>query len=336
MKRLRLIVVGATSAVLGLFLLLLSGVLNFAASSGHWDLTDWVMDLAARQSVTLRSLDVEVPASLDDPDMIRRGAGHYELVCAACHGSPAQGPEEFAEHLTPQPPRLVEQMQQWRPPARTFWTIKHGIKRTAMPAWPTQLRDDEIWDVVAFIEAMPGLTVDQYRELAGDRRGDTCANCHGEDGKGRGAFPRLDIQSPTYLAAALRAFRDGTRVSGVMESVAHTLTDPQIEELAVSLGQGIEAPSASSGPGRVIAESGLPDRDIPACDACHHARARPDFPRLAGQDKTYLRRQLDMFLELGAQRGGPHADIMARAVHGLRPEEVEALANWYAGTQQDP
>ena len=332
MKRLQFIAIGAAGAVLGLFLLLLSGVLNFAASSGHWDVTDWVMDLAARQSVTLRSLGIEVPP-LDDPDMIRRGAGHYELVCAACHGSPAQGPEEFAQHLTPQPPLLVEQMQHWRPPARTFWTIKHGIKRTAMPAWPTQLRDDEIWDVVAFIETMPKLSAAQYRDLADDREGNICANCHGEDGRGRGAFPRLDIQSPAYIAAALRAFRDGTRASGVMESAAHALTDAQIGELAVSLGRTAKVPLAGASPGRDIAQRGIPERDIPACDSCHGSTARPDFPQLAGQDETYIRRQLDMFLRLGADRGGLYAEIMARAVHGLEPQEIEALADWYAGPQ---
>src|SRR5690606_13090763 len=185
---------------------------------------------AARQSVTLRSLGTEAPA-LDDPERIQRGAGHYELVCATCHGSPAREPEEFAQHLTPRPPPLLDQMQRWRPLARTFWTVKHGIKRTAMPAWPTQLRDDEVWDLVAFIEAMPKLTAGQYRQLAGDRRGDICANCHGDDGRGRGAVPRLDIQSPAYLAAALRAFRDGTRASGMMLSAASGLTDARIDEL---------------------------------------------------------------------------------------------------------
>jgi cytochrome c553 len=328
MKRLRPIVIGAAGAVLGLFLLLLSGVLNFAASSGHWDITDWVMDLAARQSVTLRSLGIEAPP-LDDPDMIRRGAGHYELVCAACHGSPAQQPEEFAAHLTPRPPLLVEQMQHWRPPARIFWTVKHGIKRTAMPAWPTQLRDDEIWDVVAFIESMPKLTAAQYRDLASDRDGNICTNCHGEDGGGRDAFPRLDIQSPEYLAAALRAFRDGTRTSGVMAAAAHGLGDAQIDELANAFGRSISEATDGSPEGQRVALQGLPDRDVPPCESCHGDTARPDFPRLTGQSVDYLRRQLNLFLTIGAKRGGAHADIMARAVHNLSPDEAAAVADWY-------
>jgi cytochrome c553 len=329
MKGLRLMLVGAAGAVLGLFLLLLSGVLNFAASSGHWDVTDWVMDIATRQSVTLRSLNIQVP-QLDDAAMIRRGAGHYELVCADCHGSPAREPAEFAVHLTPRPPLLVEQMQRWRPPARTFWTVKHGIKRTAMPAWPTPLRDDEVWDVVAFIETMPKMTAEDYRTLAGDARAAaTCTNCHGEGGARQDGVPRLDIQSPQYLADTLRAYRDGTRASGMMMSVASGLTDQQIDQLAQQFGHMVvEVPSGTE-LGQRIAEEGLPDRDVPACNSCHGASARPDFPRLSGQDSTFIRRQIDTFQRHGARRGGQHAEIMARIASKLTLEEAEAIADWY-------
>ncbi len=330
MRRLKLIVIGAAGAVMGLFLLLLSGVVNFAASSGHWEITDWIMEVAARQSVTLRSIAIEVPDTLDDEKRIMRGAGHYEMVCAACHGSPAEAPQEFARHLTPTPPLLMEQMEHWRPPGRTFWTVKHGIKRTAMPAWPTQLRDDEVWDVVAFIEAMPSLSADDYRALAGDRRVNSCVNCHGEDARGRGAFPRLDIQSPAYLAASLRAYRDGTRASGMMMTAAHGLDDEAIARIAAELGQLAEETPAGPPLGQRIAEQGLSERDIPACNSCHGATARLDYPRLAGQDRTHLERQLDLFLTVGAARGGEHAEIMARAVVGLSADEAAAVVDWYA------
>ncbi|RYE09764.1 MAG: c-type cytochrome [Hyphomicrobiales bacterium] len=327
MKRLRLLIVGAVGAVAGVVLLLLSGVLNFAASSGHWDVTDLFFDLAARQSVTLRSVGIDVP-DLDDPRMIRRGAGHYEMVCAACHGSPGRPPEAFAANLTPRPPLLLEQMQRWRPAERTFFTVKHGIKRTAMPAWPTQLRDDEVWEMVAFLEAMPSLTTDDYRALAGDRRIANCTNCHGDDGRGRGnAFPRLDIQSSLYLAGALRAFRDGHRASGTMISAASGLTDAQIVELSAVLGQGTVVEPEGAEHGRAIAAGEV--AGLPACDSCHGPSARPDFPRLAGQQRDFLIRQLELFTTLQEQRGGVHAEIMSTAVHRLTPEQKESVADWY-------
>ena len=333
MNRLRILLVGAAGAVFGLLLLLTSGILNFAASSGHWDATDLFLDMAARQSVTARSIGIHAP-DLDDPLMIRRGAGHYEMVCAACHGSPARPPETFAANLTPKPPVLVEQMQRWRPSERVFWTVKHGIKRTGMPAWATQLRDDEVWDVVAFLATISELTANEYRDLAGEGRGPHCSNCHGEDGTGDGgAIPRLDIQSPHYIADALKAFRDGTRASGTMISAASGLTDEQITEMAQRYGRNEAAAgtSSSSNVGQRIAEKGIPTRDIAACNSCHGAAARPDFPRLSGQHADYLLNQLKLFALLGAERGGRHVSIMVEAAKSLTPEEMREVALWYSG-----
>jgi mono/diheme cytochrome c family protein len=114
---------------------------NIGATSRPSAVTEWFWHALVRQSVTLHSLGIDVPL-LDDAAMVRRAAGHYELVCATCHGSPARRPAEFARHLLPQPPVLVRQMERWRPPARVFWTVKHGIRHTAMPAWPDAQRDD--------------------------------------------------------------------------------------------------------------------------------------------------------------------------------------------------
>lgn len=336
MNRLRLLIVGAAGAVFGLGLVLTSGILNFAASAGHWDVTDLFMDMAARQSVTARSIGIHAPP-LDDPRRIRRGAGHYEMVCAACHGSPSRPAASIAANLTPKPPDLVEQMQRWRPAERVFWTVKHGIKRTAMPAWPTQHRDDEVWDMVAFLRVIGSMSATDYLELAGDGRGPRCANCHGEDGTGRdGAFPRLDILSPDYIADALRAFRDGTRASGTMITAASGLTDAEIDALAQAYGrQVVETASSPVSEGERIATSGIPERDIAACDSCHGTSARPDFPRLAGQGADYIIRQVELFNTLGEARGGRYAELMARAVSGITPQELHMVATWYAQQEMD-
>ena len=38
---------------------------------------------------------------------------------------------------------------------------------TGMPHWPGGARDDEIWAVVAFIRQLPGMSAEQYADLAG-------------------------------------------------------------------------------------------------------------------------------------------------------------------------
>jgi cytochrome c553 len=333
MRKYRPYIVGAIGGVLAAAIVPLTGLIDFDASNGQWGVTDWFFGTAAQQSITLRSAGLGVP-DLDDPGGIRRGAGHYEMVCAACHGSPAGAPEQFADDLVPAPPRLMEQMANWHPDARVFWTVKHGIKRSAMPAWPTQLRDDEVWDMVAFLGVMAGMSATEYAELAGLGR-EGCASCHGENGEG-GSGPRLDIQSPQYLADALQAFRQGTRASGTMIAAASRLSDEQIAELSAYYGKLLEVEAAGDGLGAQIAARGIPERDIAACDSCHEG-GRAEFPRLMGQDKDYLVTQLELFNEHGAERGGHRAEIMAQALRvlpemeagPLSEEEIEALAEYY-------
>jgi len=333
MSRIGAMAVGAGGAVLSLAVLALSGLPDIAASSRPSAITEWFFHTVVRQSVTLRSIAIEVPP-LDDEAMVRRAAGHYALVCATCHGSPAAPPAAFARHLLPAPPPLVAQMDHWRPAGRVFWTVKHGIRQSAMPAWPDQRRDDEVWDMVAFLRAMPDMSPARYREVSGSGGSDVCARCHGADGAGGGSgLPRLDIQSPEYIAAALRAFRDGTRSSGIMQSVAGGLDDEAITALAARHGRGpaTPAPADAGTPGGEIALRGIPDRKVPACEACHGARARTHYPRLAGQDGAYIARQLRLFQSLGADRGGPHASIMAKVVTGLSEADIRAVADWYQG-----
>lgn len=317
--------IGAVLGLFGLAFVPLSGLLPSSAEPGQWPVFDWYFNLAAQQAVTLRSLGTTA-TELDAPGMVQRGAGHYEMVCADCHGSPAAPAQQFAENLSPQPPLLVERMAQWHPEARVFETVKHGFRRTAMPGWPSQMRDDEVWSMVAFLKALPDLDAAQYEAMApGD-----CSGCHGENGEGGIAgTPRLDLQTPAYIEAALRAFRDGTRQSGTMMAAARQLSDADIAELATEFGQSATLDVGQTNAlGEQIAKDGIPTRDIAACESCHGS-GRVIYPRLEGQDAEYLLTQLKLFKELGAERGGPNAHIMAEVVRTLEEHEMQALADYY-------
>lgn len=332
-KNLRNFFASAAAGALFVLAIPLTGLLDHSARDGGNPVLDWYQHTAARQSIALRSAMTAVP-DLEAPGMIRRGAGHYQLVCAACHGSPAAPAEQFALDLTPTPPRLTA----WRPDARLFQTIKYGIAHTAMPGWATEMRDDEVWSMVAFVRRLPTMDAPTYADLAyGTADPGSCASCHGENGEGRdGAFPRLDIQSPQYLTDALHAFRDGSRPSGTMMSAARHLSDEQIAQLAETFGQSTPM-EPTGGLGEEIALNGIVSRDIPACETCHNVAARADFPRLSGQSAEYLRTQLELFQKHGAARGGKHAEIMAKVIedaleegpHRLEPEEIEAVADYY-------
>jgi len=63
-----------------------------------------------------------------------------------------------------------------------------------------------------------------------------CAGCHGPDGAGIPAqYPRLSGQFAEYIAAQLKAFRDGARAndpSGMMRAVAARMTEREIRAVA--------------------------------------------------------------------------------------------------------
>ena len=58
----------------------------------------------------------------------------------------------------------MRQVSRWNP-EELLYLVKHGIKFTGMPAWTALQRDDEVWAVVAFLRALPGMDADDYARL---------------------------------------------------------------------------------------------------------------------------------------------------------------------------
>jgi mono/diheme cytochrome c family protein len=145
------------------FAFIFSGAYNVAATAGHSRAVDWLLHTAMHQSVSVRARNIEVPSQLDDPELIGRGALQYEAHCAVCHLSPARHDAPLFDGLTPQPPKLAA-AGHWGP-ALLYWITKHGIKMTGMPAWAPTLSDEQIWEIVAFLQVLPGLSETDYLKL---------------------------------------------------------------------------------------------------------------------------------------------------------------------------
>ena len=327
-----------------------SGVISVAASSGHWRLTEWTLHWIMRNSVqTYAHFDPPPPHDLDDEYNVRQAAGHFETGCAGCHGSPLRGPPRVGQHMTPPPPPLGDVARQWD--ARLlFHIVKHGIKYTAMPAWPAFGRDDEVWAMVGFLRALPRLDVATYGTLAlgaadgaksDERWLADCARCHGRDGSGRdAAAPVIAGQSETYLVESLRAFAKGARRSGIMETAVDAVPDADLIALAkhyAHQGGLAEAPPSSGGAGESIANRGLPEAGVPACQSCHGpATARnAAYPRLAGQQAAYLAAQLRL-MRAGERGGTAYAPIMQHIARRLPDQAIDAVADYYAANPESP
>ncbi|WP_254609837.1 c-type cytochrome [Burkholderia lata] len=163
-----------------------------------------------------------------------------------------------------------------------------------------------------------------------------CAACHGVHGHSESPiFPRLSAQTPEYLTAQLKGFREHARgetdARSYMWAIASQLDDATIASLADYYSRQEPVRGAPGDPetmskGQEIFERGVPDRGTPACSSCHGAQGQGigQFPRLAGQHKEYLLRQIDVFKN-GTRANAP---VMTAVAHTLDADQAKAVAEW--------
>ena len=88
---------------------------------------------------------------------IDRGAKVYAASCSSCHGLTGQGDGKAGLQLSPRPGNLVwvsqMPMSRWDP--FMYWTIAEGGSAfgTAMPPFKAALPKEDIWSVIAYIQA---------------------------------------------------------------------------------------------------------------------------------------------------------------------------------------
>ncbi|MEI9965389.1 MAG: cytochrome c [Caulobacteraceae bacterium] len=120
-----------------------------------------------RRSVKLHAHGVAAPAPFT-PAQVQAGFAEYDTDCSACHGAPGIGRQAWVNGMTPSPPYLTGASRDWTAP-ELFWIVRNGVKMTAMPAWTYQRTDRQIWDVVAFLEAMPSIDARAYARMRAAR-----------------------------------------------------------------------------------------------------------------------------------------------------------------------
>lgn len=169
-----------------------SGIYNIGADDEHWPLVYRTLNTLRERSVVVRASRVTVPA-LDDPALIRQGAGNYQAMCVGCHLAPGQASSEMSRGLYPRPPQLASPARK-ADAAHDFWVIKHGIKASGMPAWGKSMEDAYIWGLTAFVRTLPTLSPQEYRALVASSGGHSHGG--GEDHHGHATDTPEDVQMP--------------------------------------------------------------------------------------------------------------------------------------------
>ncbi|MCO7623077.1 c-type cytochrome [Pseudomonas guariconensis] len=146
-----------------------SGLVNVGADDPHFPAVHAFLVMARERSIEVRARDIEVP-NLKDEALIRTGAGNYNAMCVGCHLAPGVDQTELSQALYPPPPNLAK-IGTGDNPAVAFWTIKHGIKATGMPAWGKSMGDQYIWGIVAFLDRLPQMDAQQYQAMVASSGG---------------------------------------------------------------------------------------------------------------------------------------------------------------------
>ena len=166
-----------------------------------------------------------------------------------------------------------------------------------------------------------------------------CAACHGRDGNQTTAqtIPKLAQQIEAYLVKQLHDFKSGARKNSIMSSMASTLSDQGVKDVAAyfssqKMGSDKVSDKSLADEGKQIFTGGIAKDSVPACSSCHGTHAEgmpPTFPRLAGQHAQYVVAQLKTF-KSGDRANDPNA-VMRNIASKLSDHQMEAVAEYVTG-----
>jgi cytochrome c553 len=172
--------------------------------------------------------------------------------------------------------------------------------------------------------------------VQGQAKAAMCIGCHGIEGY-RATFPEvyqvpmISGQGAKYIASALGAYRKGDRKHPTMRSVAGSLTDGDIADLAAFY-------SAQTKP-----SSATPEAVAPAvaellkkgnCTSCHgeglNKPIDPSYPKLAGQHADYILAALKSYKTSNNANFGRGNPIMGGMAAPFSNSELKQLAGYIA------
>jgi mono/diheme cytochrome c family protein len=143
----------------------LGGFYNVAAAVDDPAIIKGILVQARRASIARHEPEnAKAPFALDDLSVIQEGARRFSTAgCVHCHGGPGVKWSKFSEGLNPDPPDLKDVAND-RSVAEIFWVVKNGIRMTGMPSFgKAGLADDQLWQLAAFVKAIPKVSEADYR-----------------------------------------------------------------------------------------------------------------------------------------------------------------------------
>ena len=177
---------------------------------------------------------------------------------------------------------------------------------------------------------------------AGEGKVAMCIGCHGIPGY-QASFPEIHKvpmisgQGAKYIVSALTAYKRGERKHPTMRSIAGSMSDQDMADVAAFYEQQgtAPAPGATPTPPPVVAE--LLKKG--ACASCHGENLSkpidPGYPKLAGQHADYLFVALKAYQTEKNPQVGRSNPVMMGMAKPFTQKELKALSAYIASMPGD-
>ena len=245
---------------------------------------------------------------------VENGKAKYK-VCIACHGENGGG------NKIANAPRIAGQFSWYI--KRQLYNFKNGVRGShlnditgmQMRTMALSLNNDQDFeDVVAYIETLNGRAKHSGIKgdpISGKKNYAVCISCHGANGEGNKLLnsPKIAGLPDWYLESQLHKFRNGIR--GVhakdiygqqMRPMSMSLENNQaVKDVTAYIRSLKRMTKSESYPKQAsltknIEKASVSEPLYAACASCHGANGEGNkklgAPRLAGQNKWYIERQL--------------------------------------------
>jgi cytochrome c553 len=273
-------------------------------------------------------------ASADDmravyagPTDVAEGKAVADQSCARCHGAKGISTTPGLPHVAGQRAAyLYVEMVAYRSGAR---------KNEAMTAAVKFLSDDALVKVAAYYASLEPAQPAAVRAARGSAAKDpvqagkavaaSCDGCHGERGvTSTPGMPNLVGLDPKYVVLAMKAYKSGARKDDMMKSAVATLSDADLENVALYYALQKPARAKTPAPGDQAAGK----EAAASCSGCHGEQGVSGSaanPSLAGQDAQYFASAMQ------AYKSGTRGDETMKGIaQGLDDRAMKNLAAFYA------
>ena len=162
--------------------------------------------------------------------------------------------------------------------------------------------------------------------VVGKTKAQVCFSCHGASGiSSFSGIPHLAAQPSLSIVYQLIQFKEKRRVGGDMESMAMTLNEQDMRDIAAYFASLPPPPAKSADEAKVALGQKISQQNY--CQSCHGAQlqGQKHVPRLAGQDTKYFITQLKNI------RSAVRVDMdgtMGSAARNLTDDDIQALAEF--------